>query len=96
MAMVVLLWWAGGARRQIRWFEGVDQVHLCEDGRGRDEIQLLLWLVHLHLNCINFSQLCLGQVVHDAGAERVANHVDGSPHPVPEWQKNTRTDVLDD
>lgn len=85
VAVVVLFGWAGGARWQLGRFERVDQVHFCEDWGWRDEIELLLRREYLHFRCVEFGELCLRQVVHDAGAERVAHHIDGGTHSVTGW-----------
>lgn len=85
VAVVVLFGRAGGARWQLGRFERVDQVHFCEDRGWGDEIELLLRHEHSHFRCVEFGELRLRQVVHDAGAERVAHHIDGGTHSVTGW-----------
>lgn len=85
VAVVVLFGRAGGARWQLGRFERVDQVHFCEDRGWGDEIELLLRWEHLHFRCVEFGELRLRQVVHDAGAERVTHHIDGGTHSVTGW-----------
>lgn len=85
MTVVVELGRAGGARRQLGRFERVDEVHLREDGGRGDEIELLLWREDLHFCRVQFGEFRLGQVVHDAGTERVAHHIDGGTHSVTGW-----------
>lgn len=84
-AMVVLFGWTRGAGWQLRRFEGVNQVHLCEDRRRWDKIELLLWLEHLHFCCIELSEFCPWQMVHDTGTKWVTHHIDGGTHSVTEW-----------
>lgn len=83
MAVVVQFERAGGPGGQLGRFEGIHQVHLHEDRRRRDEIQRLL--SREHFGRVQIGQLRSGQMIHDAGAERVAHHVDGGTHSVAEW-----------
>lgn len=69
MAVVVLFGRARGARWKLGRFERVDKVHLCEDGRRGDEIELLLRPEKLHFCSVKFGEFSLRQVVHDAGTE---------------------------
>lgn len=69
MAVVVLFGRARGARWKLGRFERVDKVHLCEDGRRGDEIELLLRPEKLHFCSVKIGEFSLRQVVHDAGTE---------------------------
>lgn len=60
VAVVVQFGRARRAGGQLWWFEGVDQVHVSEDGRRRDEIQLLSRVEHLHLCRVQISELRSG------------------------------------
>lgn len=85
VTVVVLFGWARGTRRQLGRFERVDHVHLREDWRRRDEIELPLLRERLHFGCIKFGELRLWQVIHNPGTKWVANDIDGGTHSVTEW-----------
>lgn len=85
VTVVVLFGWARGTRRQLGRFERVDHVHLRQDWRRRDEIELPLLRERLHFGRIKFGELRLWQVIHNPGTEWVANDIDGGTHSVTEW-----------